>query len=1536
MMAGKHLAQALPLVHRELPLPEMLTPDGQSMLQQHAKVFTIHSQVSGKVTKVNDKEIVVDGVKHELFDKYPFQAKVALTHEPVVRVGDTVKKGDLLADSNYSRDGKLALGVNVRTAYMPWKNASNFEDAIVISDSASKKFTSDHMHRLHLELSKTIAVGKQLTLAQFPTKFPDKELIEKIGEDGLVKVGAEVKPGDPLVMAVEKVTFSKDDISYTNLSKIHRLLERPYKDVSIFWNEIFPGKVSRVIKTAGKVEIQVDTEEPMQVGDKLSMSSAAKGTVSEIIPDDKMPRTDDGRHIEVILNPLGVAGRINPSQTVEQAAGKLVREGKQKYSFTNFDNVNHADKIDKALKKLGISHTERLYDPETGKYLEKPVAVGWNYMFKLDHPVRKKFSARGRESYTVDETPTAGKGVGGQSYDQLTTYALLGHNAHAILGESVGIRGTKNDDFWHAYQAGTQPPPPKVPFIFNKLEAYLNAAGVDTKTHNNTMSFMPFTDKRILERSNGEITKGTILKTRAGSRSFTEEKGGLFDNDITGGLKGEHWSHIKLSEKMPHPLYEKVIRDITRLKTSEYYGLLGRTKHWDKKLRKFVDVPSENTVTGSEAFEDILSFDPEEKLKELKHRLLTATGSDKNRDNRATRYVRGLINLKLSPKEAYMTSVVPVLPPKYRSVIEMKDGSLKAADSNRLYRDVLLTNEELSKAKEEGIPDEQLAKTRVATYEAVGALVGVNNALTHRDDREDARGFIDIIKGKTNKTGFFQSMLIRRRNDYTGRSTVEPDATLGVDEIGLPEDMAWKIYEPTLIRKMAQRGWKPADALKEVMKRSQAAKDVLLNEMSERPVLYNRAPSLHRWNIAAAMPTITPGKEVRISPIATGPQNIDFDGDTCAIHVPITDAAKRESFSLLPSKNLIYDKDRSLAYTPEKDIVVGLFALTRTGSPSGLTFENEQAALDAFKNNTNNSMKMNSTVTIKGRGQQSLGWIMFQDLLPTRYRSMITQPVDGKKLKALATRIARESPGDYSNILRKLTQAGFQAASAAGGITSTIGELAIDRSRINRLLAIMDNAVQKGKTLEEKRQIAEEMHKKYLPEIHKEISEHLAKEDAGYNMFLLSKPSGKVNIDQFTQMIASPILVKDIHGVTAPSIIRSAYGSGMSSSDYILTTPGARAGMVAKSLSTALPGFLAKEIAGNLGPVRIYEKDCGTVRGIESPLEQTPTHNDVDLLDRHLAAPVMGFIRNDVVTPDMLAKLRDAKIDQILVRSPMTCEAKSPPCQMCAGRAPNGELHEIGSNIGLNYGQAVSEPSTQLTLRLFHSGGTVGSGDNLLAGFARLNELLSAPETVKNEGALATVAGRIDSVRMAPQGGYFIKIVPLTGDPVEQYVNPGRTLKVRGGQRVNAGDPLSDGSYKPQVIAATKGLLAAQQYVVDEARKSYQSAGVTVRRPVLEVLASQMRHIEITNDGGEHDLATGDVLPETVYEARRKKNSKIQGVPTILGLSQKPLISTDLFERLGFQRLESAVAEIPAVGGESDLTGGTSPVPGMAYGAKFR
>lgn len=1531
MMAGKHLTQTLPLVYREKPLATAKDDFGEDYNKQLGRLFSIVADESGTVTKIEPGAIWVGERKYEFFDRYPMQAKVTLHHEPRVKVGDKVKAGDIIADCNYTKDGVMAAGVNLRSAYTPWRNATNFEDAIVVSESAAKLLTSQHTHTLSLwPLTPDTIVDTKSYVAQFPTKLDIKKQA-KLGPDGVVKEGQTVEMGDIIIAAMRENTVDAQNRTAENYSSIHKKLQRPYRDVSIAWDYAFPGKVYRVVKLKDRINVYVETEEQLQVGDKLSNGAAAKGTISEIIPDDRMPQDEKGRPIQIILNPHGVAGRINPGQTIEQAVGKLVRDGGKTYEYSHFDGRDHASEVKKALEDAGLKHEEYLFDPVTGRKTELPVATGYSYMVKLDHSVRKKYSARSRAGYTQDEMPGKGHGKSAQSFDGLTTAALLGHNAHAILGESYGIRGTKNDDFWEAFQAGEMPPPPKVPFAFGKFEAMLNAAGVNTSRNGKWMHFAPGTDKQTLERSNGEITDARMIR----AKNLAEHTGGLFDVKKTGGMYGSDWTHIALAERIPHPLYEKAIRDVAEIKTADYLGLIAHTRHYDPRQNKFFDEPTENTLTGEKAFDHLLSFDVADRLKDVKRRARTAVGSDKNKLMRSARYLQGLQDTGLEPKDAYMASVIPVLPPKYRPIVEQQSGGLRVADANILYRDVMLTSHGVRDAKKAGLPGQEMAAARVAAYDAVAGLVGVGSPLTKRRDNQELSGFVQTIKGKSAKEGLFQQSVSRRRNDYSARTTIEPGGDLGPDEVSLPEDMAWELYKAVGIRRLAQSGINPADALQAWENRTPVARAAIDAEMQDRPVLINRSPSLHKLSVLAQWAKRHDGKAMRISPSVINPLSADFDGDTMSVVVPITDKAKQESIKLLPSNNLFYERDRSLPFSLEKDIITGLFMLTRTGAPTDKSYPSAGEAITTYEQNKDN-LRMNSVVSVPGyTTKPTIGQLIFEDMVPARFRQGITYPLDGKKLEKILRSVAELAPSEYNRIVRAMSIAGFEYSARSGGITGTVGELVVDRSKITRLLDNLEGKIRgAGSSAAAKKVAVDTFLKETKPELKEIVGEHLEKVGLGGDIFFKAKPGAKLGFDSFMQMLASPTLVTDVKGEVIPSVIRSSYGSGMRPGDYLMTTPGARAGMVAKSLSTAQPGFLTKEIIANVGTTRISEEDCATHNGLVISLSDTKFRDpDSDILDRHLCDDIAGFKRNDIVTTRMLDELRKKKIESIKVRSPLTCASIRPPCRLCAPVHPDGRSFNIGDNIGHDFGQSVGERSTQGVLRAFHSGGTVGSGEGLSRGFARLTELLRTPEAIKEQGTLAEVDGDVQSIVPAPQGGWDVTI-----GGVKHYVRSGRNVTAKLHSHVSKGDPISDGAIRPQDIARLRGTLAVQNYMVDEMRHAFQTAGAVMRKPVLEVLvASVGRYVEVMDDAGAPGIVSGDVIHENEAEELKKKYPKLTWIATVPGVSQLPLHrSKDPLERLNFQRLEDTMRQLPAMSGKSDLTGEMSPIPGLAYGAMFR
>jgi DNA-directed RNA polymerase beta subunit len=589
MTASRQATQAVSLHHREQPLVQVKSGGSQTWEKLIGLPWAHVANFDGEVTEIRKSKenghadaIVVKsdtGKKHEvqLYNYFPLNdSKTVIHSEPVVEVGARIKKGDVLADTNFTKDGHLAIGTNLRVSYLPYKGY-NFEDGIVISDSAAKKLTSEHVHRKSLEIDPErdqISKQKFIAYASTTARKLTKEQAAKIGDDGIIAVGSKVSPGDILVAAVGK----KDLVGEAG-RVVGRLDKKmfSFQDKSVVWDADYPGEVVKIVKAPnGKgATIHVKTLEPAEIGDKIVGRHGNKGIITRILNDHEMPRIGgaEGEHVEVLMNPSGVPTRINLGQMLETAAAKIAKKTGKPYLVQNFagGDIDYTEQVKNDLKKNGLSDTEEIYDAGTGKKLGDALS-GHQYIMKLKHQVEKKLAVRGggnpRYSYTIDQSPRGtGAEFPGQAIGQLELYSLLAHGARANLREMASYKadqhmGERNDpnasiDFWERVKTGQPLPAPKPTFAYKKFEALLTGLGVNITKEGNQLVLSPLTDKGVLALSNGEIKDpGRILR----GKDAKELEKGLFDPKITGGLpndvgKGTHWSHIALAEPLPNPIF---------------------------------------------------------------------------------------------------------------------------------------------------------------------------------------------------------------------------------------------------------------------------------------------------------------------------------------------------------------------------------------------------------------------------------------------------------------------------------------------------------------------------------------------------------------------------------------------------------------------------------------------------------------------------------------------------------------------------------------------------------------------------------------------------------------------------------------------------------------------------------------------------------------------------------------------------------------------------------------------------------------------
>lgn len=936
---AKFWSQYMPQVEGEVPIVDSLMPDGKMTFTEHygRKAGSILTKAGGTVTKVTDDAVTVtdmDGKKHvhDLVKDFPFNRMTGISYFPSVSVGDEVAPGDMVAHSNFTdkKTGALNMGRNLKTAMIPYKGNS-YEDAYVISQSAAQKLSTERLYGFDADARHGVELGRGRYISAFPKNFT-QEQIDKLDDTGVVKPGTVLNKGDPIILALGPKLLTSAD---AQLGKLHKVLRGSFTDKSTTWDYSWPGTVTDVAMVRNGAKVNVKSTPPVSVGDKLSTRFGLKGVVGKIVEDDMMPRdASDNKPYELLMNPMAVLSRTAPNQIMEMALGKLARAtGKQIRLPQDPPPEGWAAWVTKQLEDAGVTEATDLFDPDTGKTIRN-IGDGSVYISAFHHLAEKKLSSRGDVgSYTADEQPARGGHTGAKKFSQMDVNAALAHGATDVIKDVITIRGTKNEDYWKALKLGRPLPEPAVPFIYTKFLNTLRAGGINVVEKGDITSLLPMTDDDI-----GKLSKGTIDRSDLVDDEFEPMPGGLFDAGKTGGTAGNRWTHIELPEPVPNPVMEEPVRRLLDLKIQQMEDILAGREKLDGK-------------TGGPAIKAALDkIDIDDMIAENKQKVRTMRGSNRDNAIKILGYLSSAKEQGLHPSQ-WMITKVPVLPPVFRPVSRMGDVAL-VADLNELYRDVLETSKSFKELKPD-MPDEELADERLNIYRSVRAAYGLGDAITPEGQSKRLKGAIRQVIGTSPKFGMFQSKVISKPVDVVGRGVVTPDPNLDMDQIGIPEDSAWELYKDFVMRELVRHGYPTVTAVEMLDRRSPEALDVLQDIMTKRPVIMDRAPTWHKFNLLAFYPHITEGHTIRVSPLVTKGFNMDFDGDQANFHVPVSDKAVEQTRKrMLPSDNLFSLTDmKSVRHSPSMEMTMGLYWLTRAakaGKPK--VFANAAAAEQAYKN----------------------------------------------------------------------------------------------------------------------------------------------------------------------------------------------------------------------------------------------------------------------------------------------------------------------------------------------------------------------------------------------------------------------------------------------------------------------------------------------------------------------------------------------------------------------------------------------------------
>lgn len=1524
-MASKMLGQALPLVDREAPLVQTEVVNGTTFQQAIGSEFSVKAPKAGIVKSVTPDFIQIDSIKVPLYNNFPLNQKTHLHHEPVVKVGDKVQQGQLIADSNFTKGGELALGKNMSVAYIPIPGHT-FEDGIVITESAAKKLSAEqnHKHAFLLENGKS-TVNLKKWVALYGAKL-GKDAYQNLDEAGVVRKGTEVKPGQVLIAGLVDNASSPENMT---LKKINKSLMIPWADASVTYKGEYPGVVTDVVKRGDGVFVYVKSVEPARASDKLSGVHGNKGVISAVIPDHEAPRTADGKIPDIFLNPHGIISRINMGQLYESAAGKLANKLGKKYVVKNFDETSSHKKITDELKKAGIDDAEDLFTPD-GKKLGS-VHVGNPYILRLAKTGKSGFSARTPGTgYDNNLQPLRGGEEGTKSLDALTFYSMLSHGAKKNLVDAHQ-KSERNDEFWHAVETGKPIPAPQETFAFNKFLSLIKGAGINVSKRGGDFTLAPLTDKDVKTISKGAITDYRFFR----GKDQKEIQNGFFDVQKTGGIAGKNYTHIELKEELPNPVFEGAIKSVTGLKGPEYDGIIQGKLYVgsDGKVRT---EPVQGSVTGSAAIVAMLKkidvpSEYDKARKELK-RIVEKGGADADIDkqNKKIRYLAALKDLSMSPSEAYTRKLVPVIPPQYRPIQKVVGQGNSVAPANFLYRDMGILTESHDLPVMKLLDDKEKGNLRAATYQKAKELAGLESSEVRGKD-QPIEGFISQLSSDTPKRGFFLSKLITKKQDLVGRGVATNGPDLHVDQIGIPEKMAWKIFRPFIIREMTLSGYRPDQARKEVDEQSPVAHKMLESVMKQRTVLMNRAPSLHKFSIMAFKPTITDGLAIKVPPLVFKGFNLDVDGDTINIHVPVSSEAVRESLKMLPSNNLWKPGTKDLMIMPSQEASIGIFYLSSTQS---------------------------------GREQ-------INKILPAKYH--INTQLDSKAAKELFKNLAEGEPSRYADIIGRLKLLGDKHAYGVG-FSARLKDVAVDTKKRDEVFAKADKAVTALRAKEKPgRALDQKVAAIYHAASEDAYKEHIIPQlkEKGSSFYHMVTSGARGSHGQLRQLVSAPGVMKDARDNMIPVPVKNSYTDGLSTSDYFISSYAVRKGMMDRALQTSKPGALNKDIIATAVDNIITMDDCGVKRGANVSID-----NPKDMYNRYLAVDQGGFKRNTLVTPQIISSLKQKGFKSVSVRSPLNCVAPKGTCAHCYGIDENGHKVELGDNVGVKMGQAMSERVTQLTMQTFHTGGVAGAKS--VGGFARVNQLLTMPKYVAGEAAVATTGGKVTKIENTVAGGLVFHI---NNEKITS--RPGHTSKVKVGDIVTAGDALTDGIMKPQVIAKYKGMEAAQHYLTEELQKTYAGQDAGMDRRVFETVVRSLANNTRVVEAPKHtDLLPGDLIPYTLAkhynESRRVKTDvdnaagytlekamgklpamhelkdsdvaylksigvrgqievikdPLRHAPVLKSIRDLPMLRKDWMAQMGYQKIKSGLIEGAAQGWKSSVEG-VNPVPAFAYGATF-
>jgi DNA-directed RNA polymerase subunit beta' len=897
--------------------------------------------------------------------------------------------------------------------------------------------------------------------------------------------------------------------------------------------------------------------------------------------------------------------------------------------------------------------------------------------------------------------------------------------------------------------------------------------------------------------------------------------------------------------------------------------------------------------------------------------------------------------------KAMILDVVPVIPPELRPMVQLDGGRFATSDLNDLYRRVINRNNRLKRLLDLGAPEIIVNNEKRMLQEAVDALFdnGRRGRPVTGPGNRPLKSLSDMLKGKQ---GRFRQNLLGKRVDYSGRSVIVAGPTLKLHQCGLPKLMALELFKPFVMKRLVdlELAQNIKTAKRMVERRRPQVWDVLDDVIKEHPVLLNRAPTLHRLGIQAFEPVLVEGKALQIHPLVCTAFNADFDGDQMAIHVPLSAEAQAEARVLmLSANNILSPASGRPIVTPSQDLIIGGYYLTEQvdgAKGEGRVFRHLWEAIRAYDEG---SLELHATIDLRppraDRHMTTVGRAIFEEALPADYAERfghVLATIKKREMGVIVERLSDNYPtAEVAAALDRIKNLCYRYATQSG-LTVSIDDVRTPKAK----RALLDNYEEQAEKVEnqfrrgiitdgERRQ----QEVRIWTDATKDVQDAMEVEfkSQRFNPIDMMVGSGaRGNMTQMRQIAGMRGLVANPRGDMIPRPIKSNFREGLETLEYFIATPGARKGLVDTALRTADSGYLTRRLVDVAQELIVREEDCHTTLGTRISNIQADTANRRNYLETKLFGRALlnditlsdGRIleRNTLIGDEELAVLRDdPAIDQVRVRSVLTCDAELGVCALCYGRSlATGKSIELGEAVGVIAAQSIGEPGTQLTMRTFHTGGVAGK--DIAGGLPRVVELFEA-RTPKGAARLARATGVL---RLGEDEGKGIpvSVIDEQGEEHEVVLPLGARTRadVVDGMDVRAGDPITDGPFDPKELMEIKGIRETQVYLVEEVQKVYRDQGVSIHDKHIELIVRQM-----TRRVGVQEPGDTEFLPGERVDAKRFRDTNrhmveeskrpAEGRPEIMGITKASLATESWLSAASFQETTRVLTEA-AIDGKSD------------------